>query len=446
MSRVLHASRSALAGVALCALAAASIFGLAGCVTEKRTGFRPPPKQEPVQLPPGPIAQPAPANSTTSSRVEVQLAPLGNVHYDGQVLPLVSPDGRFLAVEDREAPGWPALLAQVGALPPVGTRLAAYDATSPPLKRIEWPQALPPGVLLGRSADSRGFLVEMVRPDGARWIGRVEWLTGRLEWLAQGDQVNAHGVLTAQGWLVYTRRDKLNDAAALVVRMPDGSEISSAAEAGTYAFPLASDEPDVVYALRSAGDLLELEAVHVLVEPGHPARFGSAFAQGLLARGTDPALAYEVVIPLQGALAKPSTETTPTSDGASGAAPEFGFEPLVVFHPQMQKMALFDPRTGSFAPLAPRSISAVRWDAPGAPGYLCTTPGGLVFFPMPTLPGDVTERPSLGREVRVLAKSYVPRVTLDPQRPVILFGPAGRDPEVLEVLSMRRAEVPAPSP
>jgi hypothetical protein len=421
------------------------IAGFAGCVTEKKpVGFVPPPKAPPPQLPPGPVASPVPTTATTSSLVQVQFVSLGTLRYDGQVLPVVSPDGRFIAAQSGEPPSWPTLLADQGAQTPVYTRIAAYDISEPaqssgaPAKRIEWATEAPPGVTLGRSADARGFLVEWPRPDGSRWIGRMPWLGGGTEWLAQGDQVNAHGVFTSQGWLLYTRRAKSGGNSALVLRGPDGTEDVRTTEAGSFVLPLAGSDPEVVYVLRLANGTLYLDAIHLVVEEGRPPRLGSVISEGTLGSPADLALAYQASTSVQGAVVAP-----PHGEGITTLPAD---DPPLIYHPGYNRMAIFDTRVGGFAGLAPNAISAVRWDAPGSGGrgYLCTTPQGLVYFPMPKLPGDMTPPPGLQREVRVMAMSWVPRLTINPERPVILFGPAARTTNTLEVFAMRPAAPPAP--
>src|SRR5438105_2598111 len=122
MKCILHMQRTrpalALCGVAIC-------LALHGCVTERpRRGPAAPPGT--AQLPPGPVAAPV-LDATSNSSVSVAVLPLGSVAYDGQVLPQLSPDGRFAAVEEGEAPTWPTLLAQPGARPALRTTIAAYD-------------------------------------------------------------------------------------------------------------------------------------------------------------------------------------------------------------------------------------------------------------------------------------------------------------------------------
>src|SRR5262249_35862276 len=87
-------------------------------------------------LPDGPIAAPATAGKTLTSEVQVGVIPMGVVLYDGQALPLVSPDGRFIVVQEGDPPTWEAILAEPAAAQPNGTTMAVYEVGPHELKRI----------------------------------------------------------------------------------------------------------------------------------------------------------------------------------------------------------------------------------------------------------------------------------------------------------------------
>jgi len=80
---------------------------------------------------------------------------LGVVLYDGQALPLVSPDGRFIAVQEGEPPTWEAILAEPAAPVPTGTAMAVYRVGEHELKREAPAREVPSGLILGRAADDR---------------------------------------------------------------------------------------------------------------------------------------------------------------------------------------------------------------------------------------------------------------------------------------------------
>lgn len=391
------------------------------------------PAGTPVELPTGPIASPA-AASKTNARILVQVDPLTTVNFDGQVLPLVSPDGRFIAVEQGEPPSWPTILAQAGAQPPTATRLVVYDVSAaPPIEKasiISYPLPLPPGLMLGRSCDNHGYLVEQPRPDGSRWIGRVMWVSGQLEWLVQGPDVNAHAVFTPQGHLLFTRRIVNEERSELVMRNTQGVESLRSGEV-SYLFPLTTSEPDVVYAMALGTVGMEVEAIRVVEDPpgGHNFRLGLPLARAFIGKPGDAALAYQVTAPVQNAI------VTGREHDEHPIPPS----PLVLLHPNpnLDRMVVFDTQSGSFLPLAPRSIAAIKWSESPEGGYLCTTVQGLMFTQSPLAAGIQTpaRRPP---DIRLDHSPYVARATADPASPVILFGPPRHDPVGrLDILRMK---------
>lgn len=376
----------------------------------------------------GPVA--SPAGTTTTFHVRTEVIPLGALPYDGQVLPLVSPGGRYLAVQDGAPPTWPTLLAEPGAAPPTATRIGVYDLAARPLTRVEFPEPLPRGLLLGRACDDRGFLVEAPRDDGARWIGRVSWLGGGVEWLVQGAAVNAHAVLTRAGDVLFTRRAAANDRPALILRSADGAEAELADPAGSYAMPLVAGDPRTAYGLVFSAQGLELEALRIVEDlPGGGRRvLVPAGARTRLASRGDAALAYQVATPAQ----------LPWGEDARWEPRT----PLVLYHPRLGRMAAFDEPDGSFVGLAPGSVAAAHWPRAGRDGFFCAAPEGLVFTPTPTPEerGSLRPRPP---DARVLASPYVPRLTGDPERPMLLFGPDAADRSRLQLFQMRLDGDPA---
>ncbi|MFM9996627.1 MAG: hypothetical protein ACKVU4_12610 [Phycisphaerales bacterium] len=370
----------------------------------------------------GPVA--SPAGSTTTFHVRTEVIPLGALPYDGQVLPLVSPGGRYLAVQDGAPPTWSTLLAEFAATPPTATRLGVYDMAARPPARVELPEPLPRGLVLGRACDDRGFLVEAPRDDGSRWIGRVGWLGGGVEWLVQGTAVNAHAALTRDGDALFTRRSPAGDRAALVLRSADGHEAELSDPAGSYAMPLVAGDPRTAHALVFSPQGLELETLRIVEDPPGGGRrvLVPAGARSRLASRGDAALAYQVAAPAQ----LPWPGDTLRDPRA----------PVVLYHPRIGRMAVFDEASGSFVALAPGSIAAAHWPRAGREGFFCTAPQGLVFTPTPTPEerGSLRPRPP---DARVLASPYVPRLTGDPQRPLLLFGPDPQDRSRLQLFQMR---------
>jgi hypothetical protein len=396
---------------------------MAGCVTE-----RPPPRgvpvrpqansgpassttAPPVEVPQGPVARPA-TGVTVNSAVRVAFYPLGSAVYDGQTLPLASPDGRFVAVQSGEAPDWPAILAEPAAAPTNRTTITAFDASGSKIEPIRTPEATPAGLMLGRAADDGGYLVESQQRDGTRWIGKVAWLSGRVEWLAKDEFCNSHAVLTPGGGVLYCRRPIGGQSNSLVLLA--GGQVSKLdpGEGETYAFPMAGDDAGVVYACRITKGGTELEAIRV-----QEGVLKQTIMRRLLGGSSDILLAHQVAATAsQPSFLPPQTRAEP--------------RPLSLLWPRRGSLAVFNLSEGTFEPLAPRSIAAAPSPDPLSPGYFCTTPDGLVFVPKVGLGGP------LGQVVTMISTAYVPRAVVSDPPGLLLVGPAPGSPDRLEVVRM----------
>lgn len=436
-----------------------------GCVTEKRTyssTFHGVPVVESprgsapstarpttsVELPAGPVAKPAETRATVS-RVRVEVAPLGAIEYDGQVLPLVSPDSRFIAAQVGLAPTWETQLATPGASVPLGTRMEVYELPAvEDIRRgrvfgpapVSYPEPLERGLLLGRGCDRTGFLVEAPRADGSRWIGKVGWVNGRVTWLVRDDLVSAHATLTAGGDLAFIRRGVSSAVADLVLQsggresVARASEVAGEADAA-FTFPMAGADPDVLYAiLHTSGgiDLVAFRLVRSGGDLGAPRVIGQMVARQHLTDSGGLGIANQIAAPVQPAL---------PVDGRNATV-----HPFVILHPAFGRMAEFDLQTASFSLLPDRSIAAARIasgsDARAVPGgWFVTTPDGLVF----SADREGADPRAPRHDARVLADPVVPRATLDPVRQMVLLGPDPRDPLRLTVSVMRVAGA-EPSP
>lgn len=141
------------------ALAALSI--LPGCVTE-RTKRPPvivdPSPAEPAAAPRSPVATPASSARSTSTAARIAIRPLGLVPYDGLVLPLISPDGRWLAAQTGAAPTWDQLLGR-SADAPIGTRIEIYSLSNSDVAQVALPAQEAESTMLGHTADAKGFAI-----------------------------------------------------------------------------------------------------------------------------------------------------------------------------------------------------------------------------------------------------------------------------------------------
>lgn len=374
--------------------------------------------------------------------------PLGSVEYDGQVLPLVSPDARFVAVQAGLAPTWPTLLALDNAVPAITTKLVVYQIEKTGLSPLTLP-VLPEGAILGRSCDAEGFLIEQPRADGTRAIGKVAWTSGRIEWLADSPAINAHGVLSQSGELAYTTRKKGSPKADLVIRARDGRlRVRAASDVG-YLFPIYAGEPKTLFTLTRSQGGIDLVALRDAPASDADTAIGPVIATRSLSLSPDPALAYQCTAALQvppphaisleqnatGPAANPATPSVPgTIVGAGGS-------PLSLFVPDLGRFAEFDLASGSWNPLGEKSIAAARSPIADHPGLFVAVPEGLVFTPTTD---HRAAAPAHSAMARLLDTPYVPRATANPNLPLIVFGPAG--PTKLTVMGVGLPPPESPTP
>ena len=466
-----------------CALAiftALTLTTLTGCITERDkprgipvlpTGKKPPLSNptpgitgvaagassgisSPAALPAGPVATPN-TGRMIATDILVEVQPIGSVPYDGQTLPLLDPAGKFMAVQDGEPPNWPTLLAQPEALPPASSRIAIFDISAKGPRLIDLAQPLPAGLILGRSADSQGFLVEAPRPGGARWIGKVNWLSGTLTWLVQSDAVNAFAILTPQDELVYIRRRSVRaQNSELVLLSPSGDESVKECLDGFYVFPSCAAAREMLYVLRLTKGATDLEVIRIDRNRSSP-RLADTRQSWRIINDPDLYVAAQMVSTSSAPLLGVTPSFNSTDDPAQ-------VDTLAFFHPGRNRMTRFNAATGGIETLVPRSINAAPSTTPNmVPGFFLTAPKGLVFLPRPV---DGVWKPSIEDEdaaARVLAAPYVARAALpstqlvksdqrnqkaqEQQIPIyILFGPVKNTPRRIEVTRM--AVVPPTAP
>jgi hypothetical protein len=239
-----HPPRNRAAGVLL-SLVLAAASAAAGCAA---VGGR---KSPPPPLPP---TQPV-AGTIVGSAVRFDLRPLGFVPSDGVTLPLLSPDGRHMAVQTGVAPDLATALARQGQRAPLASRIAMYRIEGRALVRLGETDG---GLILGRSADNRGFLVESVRPDGTRWIGRIDWSSRETEWLVQDGNVHAFAALGADGTLVHASRPLNGRQFDLVIRKDGQTRRLPGDGTRSYLLPCLSADGTRVLAFSLRDGILEL--------------------------------------------------------------------------------------------------------------------------------------------------------------------------------------------
>lgn len=432
------AARNATVGLlSFCIVSA--ILGSLGCVTEKRplnrSGSAIPDARPAVRTGSAetgattPVARPAHDASTTSSRITVALLPVGEVPFDGLVLPVFSPDASFMATQVGEAPTWDALLASPEARSPFRARLEAYDLTGKSPKRLDR-VALPAGWILGRDADAQGFLAEVINPDGSRDLAKVPWDGGAPRWLVRTGAVNAHGAITPDAGVIYCTRE-VDQPRFAIALMHAGAEVVYADPDASLLYPIPTPEPGLFYCYaltRAAG--LELRLI----------RAGAS---------ADAAMQVVGVWPLLSGTNATAMDAYQCAARAS-VRDQAPYE-LLALHPRMGSVAIFDPASATAAPLHRGSIAGAWIESTDPLRVLLTAREGLMHQQVSRIAasggggggGDGGEGGLSAREAaRVEREPWVPVSTTDPEFPWVLIGPVD-DASAASLVLVRMGEAGA---
>ncbi len=268
----------------------------------------------------------------TNARVQFRVEPLCSIEYDGFALPLVSPDGQWVAVQSTSTADWPTLVGALeGGQPNAGTISVASlgAAATTPLAKVDATD-----LLLGRSSDSEGFLVESPRVDGARWIGRVGWDGGDPVWIVEDENVNAMASLGAGDSIAWCRRSRGGARFSLVVRQAGLTHEIPPPEDGSWMAPLFSSDGKYLYALRLRDGVLAACAF-----PVSKAMSTVPTVAIDLSWRADERSAYQAIVPLR-------------TVGFAGDAR------LWFFHPRFGRMACWNPLNNRVGLASPKSAAA----------------------------------------------------------------------------------------
>lgn len=357
----------------------------AGCTT--RTEFEGPPRLV-MGTGTGTVVTRNPDGSVTrDATLQIVIDPLPGVSTDGFALPLVSPDGSRLAWQLSSNADWPTLLAQ-----PEATRALRATVAARPVSSAEG-FTRPESLLIGRMADATGVLVEAPQADGSRWIGMVPWEGGAPAWLVQDASVNAFAAIGPRGERAWCRRAPGTDGFDLVMERPEGRLEWPRREGESWFMPVVANDGAYACSLRDG----VLELAWLPLRPGTTLTRSEAepaiVRKRISLRGT-PRTAYQTF------------SACPADRAATGAG-------LLFFHPDLRRMALWDPRADTVRLLAERSVAAQLQPDGSA---LVSLPDRLVMQEMPPEPGLAP--------LQVVPGLWIARGR-DPQG-LIMFGP-GRD-------------------
>jgi len=265
-----------------------------------------------------------PAGRSRSVHLRAAILPKGAVPYVNMALPVVDPQGRYVATETGAPPRWDTVLARPGQHVPAATaieihRLPDKQGRTERLAVVEQP------AMLGRAANSNGFLIEAPQENGARWIGFVPWSGSATDWLVQDEHVNAFACLGPDNRLAWSRRTTDGQHFELVVRHHN-KQFTIRAEQTQWLLPVWSGRGDglFVFALRDGS----LDVVYASAQS--EAAFRQSMRRLNVARGASVHTAYQSLH---------TTQITITDQPAR-------YEHLAFVHPSEMRMAVWRP----FAP------------------------------------------------------------------------------------------------
>lgn len=422
-------------------LCCASAVLLEGCVKEVRVRDTRTTRSVPDSGTQGtllgePVASPALAAQVVNSRVVVAVKPLGRVPFDGQVLPIITPNGSHLLAQTTRAPSWEMLLAMPGAGVPLATELERFRLAESP-ERSDSSDELPVDAITGRSAFGSTALIERIAPDGTRRITSVTLSTRGgsrdiSDLFGSFDSVLAHATTDASGSVFAATTHPVDNpgAADLVVAWSSNGErfhVRESLPGAALRFPTLSADGRMLTVFAQSASGTELVTYSVGERPWSGQAPLVMTARRVISSSEDPLVAYQAISGQQ------SPAVVPRVDGELVQPPG-----ILFFHPAQQRMALFDPRVGSLTFLEQQSIAGA-WYARQLPdgslawSVFLTTPDGLKHQALSPSRSGWTAQPA----ATVMKEVFVPRATTDPDRPFILIGPSASNPAELDVFLMR---------
>ena len=320
-----------------------------------------------VDLPAG-VGEAITPNRAPVERREVTFSHVvfGAVGSDGFTLPLVSPDGSMVAVQTTSDADWKALTANGEKATPVRATITIYPLRQPGLSPAT--TVVGDALLLGRSADGAGFLVESTREDGSRWIGKVSWTGGSPEWLAADGAVNAFATLAQNGTLAWCRRATDSRGWAIAIAVPRGGALEVLGEIppppfGSWGAPSFSLDGRTLMVPRLRDGVLALAAFDLTGALPTVPRIATEVHWRSDFRTT-----YQAIVPLR-----------------ASATPEGRFP---FFHPRFGRIAYWDPAGDSIAMTGPATAAVLAVDSER---LLAATPRRLAVEEIPR-PSTATEQ------------------------------------------------------
>ena len=329
----------------------------------------------------------------TQSKISYSIQVLGAAPYDGFTLPLVSPDGSMVAVQSVNNGDWNQILARGKIGSTCQATIKVYPLGQPDMRPET--DVVGESLLLGRSADARGFLVESPQENGSRWIGRAPWTGGTPAWIVADENVNAFACLGPSGLVAWCKRERTSAVWSMALGRMQGSSMELLVEIppptyGTWIAPSLSADGETLFALRLHDGVLALAAFPISATLPKAPRITVDISWR-----ADERTAFQSIVPLR---------VTPPDDGR-----------LAFFHPRFSRVSYWDDRNNSIGMTAPGVSSAV---AIGPAQLLTSTGYRLAIEPVPAGSTAGSEE----NAITVIDADWIP-LGVDQRRCVIVARP-----------------------
>lgn len=363
-----------------------------------------------IQQSPTQINQENKPYTESTTYTNAAIAPLGSLPWNGISIPLVCPMGDYIAVQSGAPVPWEILLGEVGAGVMPYSMITIYhielqeETGRPLLIEKHWLENIG---ILGRMADKDGFLIESPRPDGNRWIGKVSWLTGEIDWLVRGLGVNAFGSLAPDGRLAWCWREINNPNYELIVQ-GNNEVYNLPADNGSWLMPVWSGDGNTLFTFRLAAD--ETFGV-VALDPSSQIRLSTPLSSRALIDNGIAADAYDALA----AIPQP-------------AAPD-GSARLLFYHSgiSFKRVCMFDPYREGIAFY--KSLSGGgAWHT--ADSLILATDDSVYY----------QEMNSKKPPIKLMTGAYLPIPSTPPDRPYVMMAPASNRSDRVNLYLMQLIE------
>ncbi len=158
---------------------------------------------------------------TTSTDIDW---PAGTLPWDRYTLPAISPNGLHAAAQLGSPPSIQTLSGNDNT--PFDSTIIELHILDPVLGQKTSPLLIEErGLILSPSTNNEYLLVERPLGESGRWIGQIDWDTGKLRWVVSDNFINAFPTTNMNGDIAWSRRHRTEGRFHLVAITSRGKRI-----------------------------------------------------------------------------------------------------------------------------------------------------------------------------------------------------------------------------